>query len=194
MSETLIRAFPSGLHPSLSTVLRDLPHSIYAPSGSITSSGSRAWPALTVAGDQVEIPYRIYNPVPPTDLAPRDSPVAVAIACLYTRHNNGIVRQKALRHVLGSDEAWIVPFVVQLLGEYVIEICEDIRRFAEADLPHRPELLRAVRSFVADNPDFVVLTQCRATSYWACYHRYPHLYRDTYPALLALTTMLDASP
>jgi hypothetical protein len=113
--------------------------------GSITSSGSREWPALTVVGERVEIPYRIYNPLPSIDLAQEGSQVAVAIACLYTRHNDGFVRQMALRRVLGSNEPWTVPFVLQLLGEYVIEICEDISRFAETDLPHSPDLVRAVR-------------------------------------------------
>lgn len=193
MSETLTRAFPSGLHASLSVALGDLPQSVYPPTESITSSGSREWPALTVGGERVEIPYRIYNPVPPTNLAPEGSQVAVAIDCLYTRHNDGFVRQRALQRVLASDETWTIPFVLQLLGEYVIEICEDIHRFAETELPHRPDMVRALHSFVADNPDFVVLTRHRATSYWACYYRRPHLYRDTYPGLLALKMMLDGS-
>jgi hypothetical protein len=84
-----------------------------------------------------------------------------------------------------------VPFVLQLLGEYIIEICEDIRRFAEVDLASRPAWAREVRSFADENPDFIVLTQQRATSYWECYYRGPHLYRDTYPGLHALKMLLD---
>jgi hypothetical protein len=136
--EALARALPSGLRPSLSVVLGDLPQFAYGPSGSITSSNSREWPAITVLGERVEIPYRIHNPAPPTNFAPEGSQVAVDIDCLYTRHHDGFVRQMALQRVLASDETWTMPFVLQLLGEYVIEICENIHRFAETDLPHRP--------------------------------------------------------
>lgn len=160
---------------------------------SITSTYSRSWPDITVNGEPVDIPYRIYNPVPPSDLAPGGSQVAVAIDCLYTRHHDGFVRQKSLQQVIASDQTWTIPFVVQLLGEYVIEICEDIRRYAETDLPRRPEMVRGLKSFAADNPDFIVLTQQRATSYWDAYYRRLHLHRDTYPGLLALKALLDRS-
>lgn len=193
MSETLAQAFPTGLRASLSDALDALPRSANAPSGNIATSNSRNWPAITVSGEPVEIPYRIYNPVPPARLAPESSPVASAIDCLYTRHHDGFVRQQALRRVLTSEQSWAVPFVVQLLGEYVIEICEDILRFVEQDLARRPEMLPGLRAFVADNPDFIALTEQRATSYWECYYRGPHLYRETYPGLLALNAMLDQS-
>lgn len=193
MPETLVRAFPVGLRGSLSAVLADLPKSAFPPSGSVTSSQSREWPAITVVGERVEIPYRIYNPLPPTGLAPEGSKIALAIDCLYTRHHDGFVRQQALHRVLAAEDPWVVPFVIQLLGEYVVEICEDIQRFAQAALPQRPAMIREVHSFARDNPDFIVLTEQRATSYWECYYRRPHLYRDTYPGLLALRSMLDDS-
>lgn len=115
----------------------------------------------------------------------------MAIACLYTRHHDGFVRQRALQRVLASDETWTIPFVVQLLGEYVIEICEDIRRYAETDLPQRLEMIRELQTFAADNHGFIVLTRQRATSYWQSYYRRPHLYRDSYPGLLALAMLVD---
>ena len=139
-------------------------------------------------------PYRIYNRVPSADLALDGSLVAVAVACLYTRHNDGFVRQKALQRVLASELPWTIPFVLQLLGEYVIEICADILRYAQADLAQRPVMLRQLHSFAKANPDFIVLTQERATSYWACYYRGTHLYRDTYPGLVALRRCLAGPP
>ncbi len=189
----LARAFPSAVRASLSDALAQLPTSDYAPLGSIASSNWREWPGITVRGEPVEIPARIYNPYPPTDLAPKGSLPALAVDCLYTRHHDGFVRQKAVQRILAFEEPWTVPFVIQLLGEYVIEICEDIRRYAETDLPQRPNMVREFRSFAADNPDFIVLTEQRATSYWECYYRGPHLFRDTYPGLLALK-MLVPSP
>jgi hypothetical protein len=187
----LDRAFSARLHASVSAAFADLPQPAYPPVGSITSSNSHEWPAITVDDERVEIPYRIYNEVPAPDPAPTGSQVAVAIDCLYTRHHDGSVRQRALHRVLASDESWVIPFVLQLLGEYVIEICEDIDRFAQNDLPQRPAMRRELHSFAESNPDFIVLTQRRATSYWACYYRRPHLYRDTYPGLHALELMVD---
>lgn len=188
---TLARAFPRCLQEPLSAALDGLPQPAYPPAGSITTSNSREWPQITVQGEPIEIPYRIYNDVPSIDLSPEDSHVRVAIDCLYTRHHDGFVRQAALRRVLDAQNPWTVPFVLQLLGEYVIEICEDIERFAETELPSRPVQAREVRSFAEENPDFIVLTQQRAISYWECYYRGPHLYRDAYPGLRALRLMLD---
>jgi hypothetical protein len=191
MSETLARAFPLSLQPSIADVLEGLPHTAYPPNGSISGSNSRDWSPITVQGDLVVIPHRIYNSVPASDLAQNGSEARVAIDCLYTRHNDGLVRQTALRRVLASAEhPWTVPFVLQLLGEYVIEICDDIELFAETRLAALPGWARQFRSFADENPDFIVLTQQRATSYWQCYYRGQHLYRDTYPGLRALTLMV----
>lgn len=193
MPRTLAHAFPSGLRASLSDALVALPRPTHAPSGDITSNYSRKWQGIRVGGEPVEIPYRIYNPVPPDRPAPEGSQVAVAVDCLYTRHYDGFVRQQALRRVLHSEQVWTIPFVVQLLGEYVIEICDDIHSFVDRDLPLSPVMRRGLHSFVADNSDFVTLTEQRATSYWACYYRGIHGHRDTYPASLTLKTMRDLS-
>ncbi|WP_310530056.1 hypothetical protein [Nocardioides sp.] len=192
MSETLARAFPLSLQPSLAGALDCLPQTAYLPHGSIASSNSRDWSPITVQGDRVVIPHRIYNPVPAPDLVERGSEAGVAIDCLYTRHSDGFVRQTALRRVLAStDHPWTVPFVLQLLGEYVIEICDDIELFAETQLATRPGWATQFRSFADENPDFIVLTRQRATSYWECYYRGPHLYRVTYPGLRALALLVD---
>jgi len=61
----------------------------------------------------------------------------------------------------------VVPFVVQLLGEYVAEIAEVI----EAHLGGLSRHLYA--EFFRENPSFVALTQTRAMSYWNCYYRFP---------------------
>lgn len=195
MSETLARAFPLSLRSSLADVLDRLPPTAYPPSGPITSSNSRDWTQLTVQGDPVVIPRRIYNSTPATELVQEDSEARLAIDCLYTRHHDGFVRQSALRRVLASAEhPWTVPFVLQLLGEYVIEICDDIERFAETQLTIRRGWAQQVRSFADENPEFIVLTRQRATSYWQCYYRGPHLCRGTYPGLRALTLLVDGPP
>jgi hypothetical protein len=54
------------------------------------------------------------------------------------RHHDGFGRQRQLKTLLDADEPWTAPFIVQLLGEYVIQICRDIERFARTKLPARP--------------------------------------------------------
>ena len=91
------------------------------------------------------------------------------LACIFTRHHDGFVRQKYLERLLLRKELWIPPFVLQLVGEYVIEIIHRIARHID--------VLRSdsYSQFVAENPDFIALTKRRIISYWDCY------YRLTYP-------------
>ncbi len=45
---------------------------------------------------------------------------------LGTRHSDGRIREECLRQIVAVDRPWVAPFVVQLLGEYVIKIVEVI--------------------------------------------------------------------
>jgi len=78
---------------------------------------------------------------------------------------------------------------VQLLGEYVIQICADIEKFTQTALPARPAMQASLSAFLRQNPRFAELTRQRAISYWSCYHRALHTSRDTYPALTSLTSL-----
>lgn len=86
-----------------------------------------------------------------------------------------------------------MPFVLQLLGEYVIEICEDIERFAGTRLDERPVWAAHVREFRDENADFVALTRQRAMSYWECYHRHRHPSPASYPGLRAIDLLVDGA-
>ena len=76
-----------------------------------------------------------------------------ALACLYTRHNDGHVRERHLRAVIRSSADWVPPFIVQLLGEYVIEIHRVIE--SNVDCLGQESYLR----FVAKNPVFMKATR-----------------------------------
>ncbi|WP_166352519.1 hypothetical protein [Phytoactinopolyspora limicola] len=194
MSDTLVRAFPKHLASVAARVAAGLPPARLEPVGSVATSQAGQWPQLRVMGEPVVIPIRIYHPEPPEEfLAGLNDAERTVLACLYTRQHNGFVRQRWLAHVFSSDEAWVVPFVVQLLGEYVIEICRDVETFVLDVLPGRPVLRRNIATFLADNPSFLELTECRAVSYWACYYRYRLPLRGTYPALTALDALRGPS-
>ena len=70
--------------------------------------------------------------------------------------------------------------MVQLLGEYVIEIVEVI---ADAI---RQETVQDLSDFARENPKFMAITRQRATSYWDCYFRCRFRSLQTYPAITAL--------
>ncbi len=82
-----------------------------------------------------------------------------------TRHCDGRVRQHHLRNLAQPLPLWAVPFVVRLVGEYVLEIIDDIE--ANFDESHSTEFAQ----FLNNNRPFVTLTSQRVTSYWNCYYR-----------------------
>jgi hypothetical protein len=190
VSESLAKAFPALLAPVVTSVAQSLPAARLAPSRPVTASNSHAWAALVVDGEPVVIPYRVYNPAPPAQYARGLSRTEqVVTAAIYSRHHDGLVRQRALGTLLDFDEPWTAPFVVQLLGEYVIQICVDIEEFTRTALPARPATRDSLSAFLMQNPCFAELTRQRAVSYWSRYYRALHASRDTYPALAALSRL-----
>jgi hypothetical protein len=77
---------------------------------------------LTVDGEVVSIPRRVYHNISLVQRKGLDNVQRELIDCILTRHCDGFQRQRSLSQVLNSNHVWIPPFVVQLLGEYVIEI------------------------------------------------------------------------
>jgi hypothetical protein len=126
------------------------------------------------------IPYRIYNPPARFSEVPTDD--LPLVAAIYTRHHDGHVRQSSLAMALDNWQAWMSPFVVQLLSEYVVEIGADVGAWlATAADPARVNL----HAFTASNPEFTAISRARATSYWNEYYRGDFQLRS-YPPLVAL--------
>jgi len=152
-------AFPSSLAAEVDAAL-----ALFAP-GSLEATDHAIGP-VHVGGETLHIPSRIYSPEPRfhapdlvTDTAKR------VLGCLYTRHSDGHLREKHLRTIISSSEEWVPPFVVQLIGEYVVEI----QGVIESNVAYlgQPSYVR----FVAENPTFIQLTRQRMISYWDCYFR-----------------------
>ena len=69
--------------------------------------------------------------------------------CILTRHHNGFVRQRALERLIKTDlTSFMIPFIFQLLGEYVQEILEAIEPILDAN---NQELFAA---FMLQNPKY----------------------------------------
>jgi hypothetical protein len=104
---------------------------------------------------------------------------------LLTRSTDGFLRQRSARVILSLNESWSIAFVVLLLGEYVVEILDDIY----AALPDLDA--SAYASFVRQNRDVMRTMRTRATSYWNAYYRHTYSSRKSYPAI-AVLNQLDA--
>ena len=173
----LVEAFPESLHSHVRAVLAVIPGT--AQPRSAADIGS-----ITLNGRPLRIPARIYLPEP--DWREIDSLAAVErsiAACLYTLHHDGHVRQRALERVATLDQMWAAPFVLQLLGEYVIELVTG----AASLLQGPPKDAFVV--FLRENPEFLELIAQRATSYWNVYYRTQFRKREDYPAFPAIATL-----
>lgn len=176
--EYMLDAFPGRLRPTVLTAVQRMP----AP-GLRTNNGFTA----RVEGELVKVPHRIYNPVvPDSELAELHQDDYLVVQCLYSRHNNGRIRQANVEKLIATDRSWTAPFVVALIGEYVIEIVQTIRdRLRDMEGEGSAALLR-YRQFAVENQDLLALTLQRATSYWNCYYRTSYPNMSDYPAFEAL--------
>jgi len=93
---------------------------------------------------------------------------------LQTRSNDGFERQRAARDLLTELEPWAAPFIVALIGEYIVEILEDISNALT------PDLEQTLAAFIADNEALWSTTKRRITSYWNAYYRLGVNLRPTY--------------
>ena len=129
---------------------------------------------VRVYDDVLAIPYRIYNAEVPKDVvASLSLTQQMMLHCLFTRHHDGFVRQRHLARLLGAQEPWVVPYVVALIGEYVVEIVHDIEQGLR-DLENDDKRRRLYGRFAADNPRFLQLTRSRVASYWSEYHSFAY--------------------
>jgi len=118
---------------------------------------------VMLGGDTLTIPRRLYVD---RDLlwddAGRDTTGRGIAWCLGTRHHDGHVREACLVRLLAAPQAWMAPFIVHLVGEYVIEIVQRI----EAALPDfAPDMRASLGAFVRENPRYLDTIERRTVSY-----------------------------
>jgi hypothetical protein len=161
--QPLMRAFPRALAGDVAAAASVM------PAGSIHEDDRfRIW----VDGEELAVPERIYHAEPGPGMVESLAPRAqLVLRCLYTRHHEGFVRQRNLERVVSAPDAWVVPYVVRLVGEYIVEIIEVIAAgLPQLTVPGSPQRALYGR-FAADNPAFIDLTAARVTSYWDEYYR-----------------------
>ncbi|SEL29603.1 hypothetical protein [Streptacidiphilus jiangxiensis] len=182
--DPLIAAFPIALARDAEAVRAVMPASRFRPHAPFP---------VVVEGRQVSIPGRLYNDEPPPEavasLSPRQRQL---LHCLYSRHHDGKVRQRHLEKVVGCTDSWVVPFVLQLVGEYVVEILAVILdELRELAAPGTDGHL-AFGRFIVDNPAFFARTQRRVVSYYSLYYAHDYASRD-YPGFALLDVLRSAA-
>ena len=169
----LVAAFPTRLAGDVQSVLAVMPDHRLAPVDPFV---------VEVQGETVAIPSRIYNEEPGASLKrPLAGTQQVILHCLYSRHSDGRVRQRRLEQIVASREPWVAPFVVQLAGEYVLEILDVIGRGLPGLAVPGSVQRRLYGEFIARNPAFFARTERRVVSYWSCYYRWKYAEFGTYP-------------
>lgn len=172
-TEKIVRAFPEFLKNDVLSLLEKVSlkgeHGISEPF------------QVFVESEKLEIPYRIYFEEP--NIKNLTETELLIFNCLFTRHDNGFIRQKSLEQIVLSNEYWITPFVVQLLGEYVREILEVVEKNLS------DTLLDNIIRFIEENPKFFETTKSRIMSYWNCYYRSRISNKETYVGFRILTKL-----
>lgn len=120
--------------------------------------------AVRVAGETVLIPARLHFASDQLSLAEDDEAWRYARA-LQTRSNDGFQRQIAARDLFEDMRPWAAPFVVALIGEYIVEILDDICSAMT------PNVERTLGAFIVHNDSYWTTTKRRVTSYWNAYYR-----------------------
>lgn len=119
---------------------------------------------VQVGAQRVLIPARLHFMSDRLPLTESDEAWPFARA-LQTRSNDGFERQRAAADLLAGLQPWGAPFIVALIGEYVVEILDDIAAALT------PELARTLGTFIVCNEVYWNTTKQRVASYWNAYYR-----------------------
>lgn len=165
LDQHIYPAFPSSVHCEVMAILPYLRQHRHARLSIGTFD-------VLCMGEQLQIPIRIYTDIPRQNGFQNFSDTAkLLLYALYTRHSDGFIRQQMLRQLLKlSPNPMMIPFIFQLLGEYVIEILSDIEPFIQ------PQTQTLFTDFMQQNPAYWAKTERRIISYWNEYYRkiYPN--------------------
>ena len=170
--ERLTKAFPKELHSDLNEVIKILPlenSKIELSDGKTHELDNLIHPTehnAVVNNETLIIPYRLYfnepNPELENKLTIRQKDI---LNCIYLRHHNGYLRERRLRQLSEKTEKWTIPFIVQIIGEYVYELLPII------DKKVNENTLNLFNEFRFENLEYWQKTESRMISYWDVYHR-----------------------
>lgn len=143
--------------------------------------------SVLVDGEKILIPERVYCSAEEKAIAFLSPLQKQMASCILTRHHDGFVREEALRQIIQCNESWVAPYIVGLLGDYVVEILEVL----EENAPSLDHDIYA--NFIRDNAVFFNLAASRAVSYWNCNSRRSCPDKNQYVGVKALKLLKQFS-
>ena len=169
MTEELIveQAFPSKISEEVKSIFKN--HSIK------TIYETKRFFKVSVNDEELKIPDRIYYDDKILENLNEFTQVQQDILnSLYSRHHDGFVRQKCIAKIIASPHSWTVPFIIQVISEYVIEILDEVNdRIISLDEIN-------LKSFLLSNKGFYKIAKDRVASYWNCYYRMQYPKKENY--------------
>jgi hypothetical protein len=183
--QVLARAFPEALATAAAAAAQIIPVASHLSSGEFV---------VGVGGQDLFIPYRIYNDEPEAQFVDSLSPAERRLLrAFFTRHHDGHVRQRNLELIVSCSERWIAAYVVQLVGEYVVRVIESAARgLSSLSIPGSDQR-DAYGQFAAENAAFLDLTAARVVSYWNEYYRHRYLKISDYPGQILIDQLRSAA-
>lgn len=119
---------------------------------------------VSLGGETIRIPARLRFRNNHADEA-LNGDIRLMVRCLRSRSSDGFERQRAVRDLLRDIQPWAAPFIVALIGEYLVEILDDIAGVFGESVPE------PIIEFLRENPAYWFLTKQRVSSYWNIYYR-----------------------
>lgn len=125
-----------------------------------------------------QFPYRIYRSTTKKDVETMKDFEELG---LMTRHHDGYIREIAIVKLMKLFPSESIPYVVQLLGEYVVEI--HLAIIAQIT----PQQRSWVSDFFTENVMYESTIRSRIVSYWNCYYRSYYFKLNDYPTFQLLS-------
>jgi hypothetical protein len=170
-NEKILAAFPAGLKEDVEKVLEILPlnnHNVLLIDGKIHKVDNLIHSVeqlVQLDAEVLKIPCRLYFNEPTLEQQGKLTEIQEAILnCIYLRHHNGFIRQRRLEKLIEKTDYFVVPFVFQLLGEYVMEILSILKKHIDLNVDNYVK-------FINENNRYWKQTESRMISYWNEYYR-----------------------
>jgi hypothetical protein len=156
-------AFPSSLQSKIELLVNIIPAAEHRPHESLDAVVGDE--RVAIPGDACTTLYLTATRQPPSKRQ------ALMLRAFYTRHHDGHVREQSVQGIVKVCEPWVAPFVVCLVGEYVVEIVQIIDTALTDLTVEGSRQQRIYGRFGASNPDLIERTASRVASYWNEYYR-----------------------
>lgn len=127
---------------------------------------------VSVDNENFIIPYRVYfNKISTWKIQSLSDQQKIMLACLYSRHHDWYIREEMLRKLSWSNKNFTIPYVVQLLSEYVIEL------FPIIDAQINENNIEEYHKYYKANQIYFKKVEKRIMSYWNVYYDYNKTYK-----------------